>query len=302
MPCAVVRVWRVGLGLVSLLLLALLVPLGAAARPPMGSSPPLERPAPGTVAGTDPVYLSRVASLPRDARAGHAYVLRSIARNGGSFPTRRRIVVLLVRVGSRPLTIGSTVVGPSGHSSRAYGVRVRLPRTLADGSYALVACFPGGGASGGALGCVTAENHLGIGPGVALPRVRVSADSSSAVACSSGAHSLSSLESDLYPETGNGGYSSVHTDVFLDYDAANNLLLPGTHVVLTDQATQCLTDFSIDFERTSANAMDGPDMSVTSVLVNGQPARFAFVQPTYPGDPNGQNDPDPRARPRSSIR
>ena len=30
---------------------------------------------------------------------------------------------------------------------------------------------------------------------------------------------------------------------------------------------------------------------------NGQPASFEFVQPTYPGDPNGQNDPDPaRAR------
>src|SRR6185312_9207184 len=29
--------------------------------------------------------------------------------------------------------------------------------------------------------------------------------------------------------------------------------------------------------------------------VNGHPARFRFVQPTYPGDPNGQNDPDPAA-------
>ena len=36
-------------------------------------------------------------------------------------------------------------------------------------------------------------------------------------------------------------------------------------------------------------------MSVDSVLVNGQPATFTFVQPTYPGDPNGDNDPDPRA-------
>ena len=36
-------------------------------------------------------------------------------------------------------------------------------------------------------------------------------------------------------------------------------------------------------------------MTVDSVLVNGRPATFTFVQPTYPGDPNGQNDPDPRA-------
>src|SRR6201999_216056 len=28
---------------------------------------------------------------------------------------------------------------------------------------------------------------------------------------------------------------------------------------------------------------------------NGAPATFEFVQPTYPGDPNGQNDTDPLA-------
>ena len=36
-------------------------------------------------------------------------------------------------------------------------------------------------------------------------------------------------------------------------------------------------------------------MTVQSVLVDGRPASFRFEQPTYPGDPNGQNDPDPRA-------
>jgi hypothetical protein len=83
--------------------------------------------------------------------------------------------------------------------------------------------------------------------------------------------------------------------VFLNYDTQSNLFLPGTRVALTDQATQCLTDFSLDFERTSPNHKDGPDLTVGSVLVNGAPAAFTFVQPTYPGDPNGQNDPDPRA-------
>ena len=83
--------------------------------------------------------------------------------------------------------------------------------------------------------------------------------------CSSGAHSLSPFGSHVYPETGNGGYTSVHTDVFLNYDADQNLFLPGTHVVLTDRATQCLTDFSLDFERTSPNTAAGPDMSVGAV-------------------------------------
>ena len=81
----------------------------------------------------------------------------------------------------------------------------------------------------------------------------------------------------------------------LVYNATTNKFLPGNRVVLTERATQCLTSFSLDFERTSANTSAGPDMTVSSVTVNGVPARFSFVQPTYPGDPNGQNDPNPAA-------
>jgi hypothetical protein len=117
----------------------------------------------------------------------------------------------------------------------------------------------------------------------------------SAGRCSAGAHTLSTPGARMYPDTGNGGYTSVHTDVDLVYDAATDMFLPGNHVVLTDRATQCLTSFSLDFERRSANKTDGPDMTVRSVQVNGEPARFTFVQPTYPGDPNGQNDPNPAA-------
>jgi hypothetical protein len=113
--------------------------------------------------------------------------------------------------------------------------------------------------------------------------------------CSPGAHTLAPVGSRMYPETGNGGYTSLHTDVHMVYDATTNLFLPGNDVALTDRATQCLTSLSLDFERQSANTTDGPDMSVDSVTVNGTPATFAFVQPTYPGDPNGPNDPDPLA-------
>jgi hypothetical protein len=113
--------------------------------------------------------------------------------------------------------------------------------------------------------------------------------------CSSGAHTLSHFGDHVYPETGNGGYRSIHTDVHMVYDATTNRFLPGNRVDITDRATRCLTDFSLDFERTSADASAGPDMSIESVTVNGKPARFTFVQPTYPGDPKGQNDPDPRA-------
>jgi hypothetical protein len=118
---------------------------------------------------------------------------------------------------------------------------------------------------------------------------------SSSAHCSAGAHTLSPPGSRLYPDTGNGGYTSVHTLVHLVYDAKANRFLPGNKVVLTDRATQCLTSFSLDFERKSKNAKHGPNMSVHSVSVNGQPATFKFVQPTYPGDPNGQDDPNPAA-------
>ncbi len=119
--------------------------------------------------------------------------------------------------------------------------------------------------------------------------------------CTAGAHTLSPPGARLYPETGNGGYTSVHTSVSLVYDAASNRFLPGNHVTLTDRATQCLTSFSLDFERRSVNKTAGPDMTVTSVRVNGRPASFTFVQPTYPGDPHGQNDPDPRAHQASEL-
>jgi hypothetical protein len=71
--------------------------------------------------------------------------------------------------------------------------------------------------------------------------------------------------------------------------------------VLTVRATQCLTDFSLDFERTGVDANGGPDMTIDSVVVHGRPASFKFVQPTYPGDPNGQDDPDPRAHQASQV-
>ena len=98
--------------------------------------------------------------------------------------------------------------------------------------------------------------------------------------CSPGAHTLAPPGSQVYPETGNGGYISVHTLVHLVYDARRNRFLPGTRVVLTDRARKCLSSLSLDFERRSANTAAGPNMRVISVRVNGRPARFRFVQPT----------------------
>jgi peptidase M1-like protein len=120
--------------------------------------------------------------------------------------------------------------------------------------------------------------------------------------CSSGARTLSAPGSIVYPDQGNGGYTSLHTDLHLLYDTSANLLLPGTHADLRIRTTQCLTDFSFDFERAAlSGALTGPNMTVESVTVDGQPATFTFKQPTYPGDPNGPDDPDPDAHAISNV-
>jgi hypothetical protein len=139
-------------------------------------------------------------------------------------------------------------------------------------------------------------------PGIALAAPAGPAAGAAAVAgCSAGDRTLSAPGARLYPETGNGGYRSSHTLVHLVYDSNANTFLPGTRVVLTDVATQCLTSFSLDFERHSRNKLAGPDMTITSVMVNGQPAAFRFAQPTYPGDPKGPDDPNPAAHEASQT-
>jgi hypothetical protein len=257
-------------------------------------------PAAGANSGAT-VTVSRLGSPPSAASAGHVYALPGRVTNSARRSARRTVSLWLLRPGSHPRVAGRTQVATARRTTR-FVVRLTVPARLAAGSYSVVACVARGD-GGGRLGCATAERQLRIGAASAaaagrrLPHVPPRPPRG----CSSGAHTLSSLGDHVYPETGNGGYVSLHTDVHMVYDAPTNMFLPGNHVDLTDRATQCLKDFSLDFERRSANATDGPDMQVDSVAVDGRPARFAFVQPTYPGDPNGQDDPDPRAHQASQV-
>ena len=119
--------------------------------------------------------------------------------------------------------------------------------------------------------------------------------------CSSGAHTLSHFGDHVYPDTGNGGYTSLHTDVHMVYDAPSNQFLPGNHVVLTLRATQCLTDFSLDFERTSADPVGGPDMTVNSIIVNGRAGDVQVRAADLSRRPERAGRPGP-ARPRGRRR
>src|SRR5215218_5065002 len=140
---------------------------------------------------------------------------------------------------------------------------------------------------------------LGLSLALALPAAAVAQgddDDPPGEVCSSGPRTLSKLGDRVYPDQGNGGYSSVHTDLHVAYDTLTNQMLPGTHADLTILTTQCLTDFSFDFERAAmSGSAAGPAMTVTAVAIDGAPAGFDFRQPTYAGDPNGPDDPDPAA-------
>jgi hypothetical protein len=241
------------------------------------------------------LVVSRLDSAPAAAAAGRGYVLRGTVVNDGDVPAAGAVTVRLLRVGSRPLVVGKTFASAGPLDIASYAVTVRIPKGLRHGSYSLVACAQRRG-NVGPLGCATAQRPVQIGRVARARTFAAGATLATGVeGCTSGAHTLSHFGDRVYPETGNGGYTSLHTDVNMVYDAATNLFLPGNHVDLTDRATQCLTDFSLDFERTSTNTTAGPNMTVSSVTVNGEPATFTFIQPTYPGDPNGQNDPDPAA-------
>src|SRR3984957_15053032 len=195
---------------------------------------------------------------------------------------------------------------PGGTGRREPGGPVmprRSPRTaLAAAATTAVLAGLGLTAPGAAASPVAGAGQAGAADAVrAADRAGAAGAVRGAARCSAGARTLAAPGSRMYPDTGNGGYTSVHTAVHLVYDAAGNRFLPGNHVVLTDRATQCLTSFSLDFERRSVNQTTGPDMSVRSVTVDGHSAAFRFVQPTYPGDPHGQNDPSPLAHQASQL-
>ena len=162
------------------LLLALLAPLGADARPPQ---PAGSATATGVVVGPAAEHRRRPAGHLAAHVGAEARTRGPHIRGPGSDRERgqcrrarpgRRSISSASAAGRSP--IGGAPVSLAAHDSGGFGVRIRLPRTLRDGSYALVACVRRAGRSG-ALGCVTAERHLQIGSqsasrAPARPRVR----------------------------------------------------------------------------------------------------------------------------------
>src|SRR6188508_3770299 len=104
---------------------------------------------------------------------------------------------------------------------------------------------------------------------VLLPTFKTSSAAADPPGCFAGARSLSTFGARVYPEMGNGGYTSLHTDLHIDYDAITNLFLPGTRADLHVKSTECLSELSFDFEQTNGHTADGsgPNMIVSSVEI-----------------------------------
>jgi len=299
---------------------ALLVPAAGAgaAKPPSGAkvpANPLNLMAPGwstaKVATGPSLAVSKLTSAPASARPGGAYVLHGTVVNSGRRGASGPVVVHLMRPETKPLVVGRSSVHAAALGTTPYAVTVRIPAKLARGSYSLFSCVARTGKTG-PLGCVAAIRRIVVGGGdavrgtKALANLKTFSRGAATEDCSPGARTHDTVTANmdkLYPQTGNGGYVSTHTDVFQVYDAVTNQLLPGNHVDLTQRATQCLSDFSLDFVLATPgnDAANGPNLTISSITVDGQPATWRFIAPAYPGDPNGPEDPDPLAHQASQT-
>ncbi|HEX6665321.1 MAG TPA: M1 family aminopeptidase [Solirubrobacterales bacterium] len=249
--------------------------------------------------------VTSVSSAPAGAGTGDSFVLNGMVANSGHEDGDGEIVVNLI--GShQPLVVGRTSAEVPAGAALTYSTEVSVPKGIADGSYRLVACIQRADVAG-ELGCATAYDHLVVGQAGAVRGPATRAAMARRVdpdpTCTPGARTLSKPGDHVYPDQGNGGYTSLHTDVNLIFDGVSSEFLPGTNVVLTDRAEECLSEFSLDFARSTPSKaatqteieQPGADMEVESVTVNGVAATFRFAQPTFPGNPNGNDDPNPLA-------
>ena len=223
-----------------------------------------------------------------------------------------------MRRGTGGALIGRTSVSVAAHGTKSFLVGVKVPASLKKGTYYVAACTPQGGADKGALGCATSAADLKIKGGDPLQgplarrrsRRRTTAGAgkaraSQAPACTPGARTLVQAGRPRLARARQRRLPVAPHRRLHVYDAVTNKFLPGNHVDLTQQSTQCLSEFSLDFDRqnsiSSTAAVPGPDMTIQSITIDGVPATFAHKQPTYPGDPNGPDDPDPLAHRASNT-
>lgn len=298
------RARAAGLALTGALVTLAASPSAHAAKPTTGTGAPAAAKAAKAPRAVGPKLLaSGISAPPKGATSGSSYAVTGTVVNDGTMSAKGPVTLKLTRNGAPARTIGRARVSAAAGTRATYRARVKVPTGLPQGSYIAVACVLEGGTSGPST-CVASPTRVVIGRADPIVgravTTRRAPRAAAADTCVSGAHTLSAPGAIAYPEQGNGGYTSIHTDLNLRYDAVTNLFLTGNNVELTQLATQCLNDFSLDFELTGpggtpVNQAPGPNLVIGSITIDGVPATWAMKQPTYPGDPNGQDDPDPNA-------
>ena len=212
----------------------------------------------GQVATPGPrLEVSQISPAPVGARPGRAYTLAGVAMNSGTAVGERPAQRCnLLRVGVPPLPVGRTTISVGAHRSLAYRVRVALPRGLRHGAYMIVACMRRGGENARTRWAARAQSGTSRSGRPRMPECPGPPGGRRGARRARGRSRFPARTCIRTRATAATGASTPRSTVV--YDAPSNRFLPGNHVVLTDRATQCLTDFSLDFERTSVLGPPAP--------------------------------------------
>ena len=226
-----------------------------AAAPAAQAAPPAAQAAPGSARS---LAVKALRFAPTEITRGGAFALAGKVRNRGRKPARIVLRVFLRGPGSggKRIRVGSRRLRVRPRARRLFTLAADVPAWLAGGAYAVSACVPGGD---GRRACRRAKRRLVVPAGPPGPPPPTPPDYGPGPR---------TLGDPLFPEVGNGGYDAQHYGVELNWTAAN-AFVAGTGVTMTAEATQDLSELSLDLE----------GLTVDTVTVDGAQAGFARVAP-----------------------
>ncbi len=221
----------------------------------------------GAAAAKPKLSIRSVETAPSTPSPGQAFAVAGTIKNSARSRVNALVRVLL---GAGGPVLGERRVKLPGRGRGAFALQATLLEGISPGAYSIHVCVVRrGGGHGpcraaraaltvpGATGGGSTPSGGGGPPGGATPGPDPTP----------GARTLGDP---LFPEVGNGGYDVQSYDVELRWtNAGGDMFLPGTATTVTAQATQALSELSLDLE----------GLTVSAVEVDGAPATFARVAP-----------------------
>lgn len=206
---------------------------------------------------------------------GSTFDATGVIANGGSAAARKVLLVVRLRSddGKQRRIARRVLGGVAAGARRDFTRSLPIPASFAPGSYDVVFCVPKRGTKGKTT-CRVSRGPLTViaapvtpVPPPVIPPVTPPVDPPvDPPDYQPGARSLGDV---LFPEIGNGGYDASGYAIDLEYDPATNAFALGTSTTMTATATQDLSEFSMDFE----------GLTVDAVEIDGQPATFTRQEP-----------------------